>query len=65
MSGKDFDQNSCRTDLEARFLQSVEVVTKRGKEFEFELTIYTTTGVDTANLKSDIVDERTAEITRK
>ena len=36
---------------------------KRRKELKFTLTIHTTIGVDAANLKLDIVNERTVEIT--
>ena len=39
--------------------------TKRRGEFEFAMAISTTSGVHTANLKLDVVDERTAELSRR
>ena len=48
-----------------RLLEFAKVFTDRRKELEFTLTIHTTIGVDAANLKLDIVDDRTAEIARK
>ena len=50
---------------EGRLLEFVGVFTKRRKEFEFTLTIHTTIGVDVANLKLDIVNERTAELSQR
>ena len=37
----------------------------RRKEFEFAMTIHTAVGVDEANIKLDIVDDRTAELNQK
>ena len=50
---------------ERRLVDFVGVFTKRRREFELALTIHTTIGVDVANLKLDIIDERTAELTRR
>lgn len=41
------------------------VFTKRRDEFKLALTIHTTVGVDAINLKLDVVNEVTAEISRK
>ena len=50
---------------EGRLVEFVGVFTKRRDEFKLALTIHTTVGVDTANLKLDIVNELTAEVSRK
>lgn len=50
---------------EGRLLEFVDIFTKRREEFEFALTIHTTIGVDTANLKLDTVNQRTAELTQR
>jgi hypothetical protein len=50
---------------EGRLVEFVGVFTKRRDEFKLALTIHTTVGVDAANLKLDIVNELTAEVSRK
>ena len=50
---------------EGRLVQFVGVFTKRREQFEFTMTIHTTVGVDTANFKLDIVNERNAELSQK
>jgi len=50
---------------EGRLLEFVGVFADRRKEFEFAMTIHTAVGVDEANIKLDIVDERTAELNQK
>ena len=43
----------------------VATFTNRRHEFEFSLSIHTAVGVDEANLKLVVVDERTAELNQK
>ena len=50
---------------EGKLLEFVGIFTKRREAFEFTLTIHTTIGVDEANLKLDVVNMQTAELTRK
>ena len=50
---------------EGRLVEFVETFTKRRGEFEFSLTIHTTVGVDEANIRLVVVDERTAELNRR
>ena len=50
---------------EGRLVEFVATFTKRRNEFEFALTIHTAVGVDEANFKLAIVDERTAELNQR
>ena len=50
---------------EGRLVEFVATFTKRRGEFEFALSIHTAVGVDEANLRLVIVDERTAELNQK
>ena len=46
-------------------MEFVGVFTDKRKEFEFAMTIHTAVGVDEANIKLNIVDERTVELNQK
>ena len=50
---------------EGKLLKFVGVFTERRDQFEFELTLHTAVGVDVVNLKLNIVDQRTAEVSQK
>ena len=50
---------------EGRLVGFVATFTNRRHEFEFSLSIHTAVGVDEANLKLVVVDERTAELNQK
>ena len=50
---------------DAKLLEFVQLFTKRRQEFEFELSIHTSQGVDKANIKLDIVGHETHILNEK
>jgi hypothetical protein len=53
------------TIWEDRLLEFVTIFTNRRKDLQFALTIHATVGVDEANEKLDIIEERTAELNQR
>ena len=49
----------------AKFLEFVKLFTRRRQEFEFELTIHTSHGVDKANAKLDAIGDMTHTLNEK
>jgi hypothetical protein len=47
---------------DARLLDFVELFARRRREFEFELTMHTSQGVDMANVKLDAIGNSTKEL---
>jgi hypothetical protein len=47
---------------DAKLLCFVQLFATRRKEFEFELTLHTSRGVDTANAKLDVIEETTRSL---
>jgi len=47
---------------DARLLEFVELFATRRQEFEFELTMRTSRGVDKANVKLDVIGNATKEL---
>jgi hypothetical protein len=47
---------------DAKLLGFIELFATRRQEFEFELTVRTTRGVDKANVKLDVINEQSAYI---
>jgi hypothetical protein len=45
-----------------KLLDFVELFAKRRKEFEFELTMHTSQGIDKANVKLDAIGNATMEL---
>ena len=48
-----------------KLLHWVSLFSKRRQEFEFELSIHTTRGVDTANAKLDVIGDTTRALDEK
>jgi hypothetical protein len=47
---------------DARLFDFAELFARRRREFEFELTMHTSQGIDKANLKLDLIGDATREL---